>query len=186
MLRGDYILIENLPRVRKKYIIRNKKRVIIGKISMLESSKTNKSCSFRLKFNEKQNNELIKDVLNVFIKYLFENLKYLKVNILVREDMNLQPFVDLDILLEGIISKKYLYDNEYMDELLFGIDRDAYDKASVEDVLRLPGKNVELKVLIPQDAEEVLNYVLKNKNYLKPFEADRGEAYYTIESQKEL
>ena len=43
-----------------------------------------------------------------------------------------------------------------------------------------------LKVLKPHQAQQVLDYYLKNKDFLQNWEPERGRRFYTYEYQQEL
>jgi ribosomal-protein-alanine N-acetyltransferase len=95
-------------------------------------------------------------------------------------------FTDLGFKLEGIISNSIIFNKMFKDELLFGVDFDNFRNDHKYKDIEIKGRNIELSVLTPDDAEEVLNYYLKNKKYLSPFEPDRDESFYTLVGQKRI
>ena len=185
MLKGRLVTIDLVQGSEKNYIIKDKDGITLGRIEVLEYSKENKNFTFRLNFyNSGDKTEYLKDAVQCFINSLFTNIGIRKINILVKEDLELQPLVDLNFSLEGIVSNNILKDGQYLDEYLFGIDIDVFENLHVTNILRLNGDNITLKVLSPEDAEEVLNFCIRNKMYLKPFEPSRKDSFYTLESQK--
>ena len=185
MLRGRLVTIDSVQNSQKNYIIKDKDGITIGRIEVVEYSKENKFLTFRLDFYKSEDEGgYLKDAIKCFMKSLFTNIGVYKVNILVGEDMELQPLVDLDFSLEGILSGTRFKGGQHSDEFLFGIDLDVYDRSHRTNILRLKGDNITLKVLSPEDAEEILNFYIRNKNYLKPFEASKKDSFYTLESQR--
>jgi ribosomal-protein-alanine N-acetyltransferase len=93
-------------------------------------------------------------------------------------------FVDLGFRLEGIMLNTVISNNIFKDELLFGIDLNTFRNENRHRDLEIRGVNVAISVLSPADSEEVLKYYLKNREYLKAFEPDRDEGFYTIDVQR--
>ena len=48
----------------------------------------------------------------------------------------------------------------------------------------MKGSSIKIQALTPGDAEEVLEYHLRNREFLRIFEPARDESFYTIDSQK--
>jgi len=182
MIIGSFV---NIELINGSYVITDKNETGIGEIIIIECSKKNNSCTFRICFNQsKEKTEYLKDILDCFIKHLFVELGVNKLNLLVGEDFNLQPFVNANLHLEGIVTNNIIADEEYLTEFMFGIDIDTYNKLNRIRNVSLKGMNIELKVLSPENANEVLDYYIRNKKYLKPFEPMRNESFYTLEEQK--
>lgn len=74
--------------------------------------------------------------------------------------------------------------SKYYNEILFGIDYDIYTNLKTISLLRLDGKNINLRILTANDANKLLNYYKDNKKHLENFEELRDETFYTIEQQK--
>ncbi|OFI04969.1 putative ribosomal N-acetyltransferase YdaF [Clostridium acetireducens DSM 10703] len=180
------ITIDALNKEKNEFIIKDSIGITIGRIFIIEFISMSKYCSMRLKFYKKSNNSRIqlKKVLKKITKYAFEYKKINKVNIIVDENMDTIPFLDLGFYLEGIISNSIILNNVYKDELMFGTDYYNESSSNITRNVVLSSKNLELKVLTPSKAEEVLNYYINNKEHLKYFEPSRDEDFYTLESQK--
>jgi ribosomal-protein-alanine N-acetyltransferase len=187
MLKGKLVSIDLVNGSKRDYIIKDKDGITIGRIEILEYSKENKNCTFRLEFYKSEDEAgYLKDAIRCFTSSLFMNIGVFKVNVLVQEYMNLQPFVDLDFHLEGIVSSNIFKNAQHFDEFLFGIDLDVFENLHMTNILRLRGNNIHLKVLSPEDAEQVLDFYIRNKKHLKPFEPSRDDSFYTIESQRKM
>ncbi|WP_125154796.1 GNAT family N-acetyltransferase [Clostridium rectalis] len=168
-----------------EYIIKDYIGITLGRIFIIELSKENKYCSFRIKFykNNKDTYKYLRDTLNKLIISLFNNMCIFKINVLAEEDINLAAFTDIGFQLEGVLSNTCIKNNIYKDELIFGIDKDTFGKNIMKKII-LHGDYINLKVLTPENSEEVLEYYIKNKHYLEPFEPTREENFYTIDVQR--
>lgn len=187
MLKGNYVRIEMAKSVEKEYVITDKFGITIGRIFILDLNKVNKFCAFRIKFY-RQGKEIytyIEDSLHIFADFLFKGNIINKINAVVDEEIDTQPFVDLGFTLEGIINKSIIEKSIYKDEFIFGIDYKRYNSGRV-NVVKLYGKNINLKVLTPEDANDMTSYYMKNKEHLRKFEPEREESFYTFEVQKQI
>lgn len=169
------------------YLITDKYGITIGRIFIVDLNKDNRFCMFRMKIYKqgKSINTYIKEILSVFMEFLFKSNDINKVNIIVDEEVSTQPFVELGFAFEGIINKSIIEKNVLKDEFLFGMDYKNYNSDRI-NVFKLYGKSITLKVLTPEDAENMLQYYIKNKEHLKPFEPEREESFYTFEAQKQM
>ncbi len=183
MVKEQYITVDLVKGSKNEYIIRDKNGITIGRVFIIELSDKNKYCSFRIKFY-KSSYELLKESLEVFLRSLFKNMNVHKVNVIADEEINIMAFTDLGFKLEGIVSNSVIDNNVYKDEILFGIDFDVFKNEHRYRELEISGINIDISVLTPNDAEDVLKYYIKNKEYLKPFEPDREENFYTLPVQK--
>jgi len=52
-------------------------------------------------------------------------------------------------------------------------------------IVKLVGNNVYLRMLDVNDAEELLNFEVKNRVFFKPFTYIKDESFYTVEFQQE-
>lgn len=170
-----------------EYIIKDKYGINLGVIFIIELSAKNKFCSFRIKFykNDESHREELKKALDLMVTSLFKNTEVLKIDVIVDQDTMLSPFTELGFTLEGIFINSYTLGNERRSELVFGVEISEFKKDRNINILRLKGKNVELKILTPEDSQDILDYYKRNKNYLQPFEPLREESFYTIEAQTE-
>lgn len=170
----------------EEYIIKDSNDIIIGRFNMIELSNSTKRCDIKLNFYRKSNYELLIETLNMIVKAAFNNNNTFKVNIRVLENIDIRAFLDIGFTLEGVLSQNEYYKGEYLTEFSFGITRIEYLKRKSATVIELIGENVTLKNLTPGNAEELLNYYIKNKNYLAPFEPARDNNFYSLEVQRNL
>jgi ribosomal-protein-alanine N-acetyltransferase len=186
MLKSQHITIELVKESKVEHIVRDSTGITIGRIFIIELSTQNRYCNFRIKFYKSRESsyELLKEVVNSFIVYLFNENDINKVNIIADEEINIMSFVDLGFRLEGIMLNTVISNNIFKDELLFGIDLNTFRNENRHRDLEIRGVNVAISVLSPADSEEVLKYYLKNREYLKAFEPDRDEGFYTIDVQR--
>lgn len=169
----------------KEYIIQDKFGISLGRIFLVEINQDNKYCCLRISFykNNKEHSDLLKKALELVASSLFNNMKFYKINVITDEDIIVSPFVELGFILEGVLWGSYILNNIRKNEFIFGVDIDDFKKNNNINILRLKGKNIELKILTPEDAEHVLDYYLRNKNYLEPFEPSRDKEFYTLDGQ---
>lgn len=186
MLKEHCVTVDLVKGSEREYIIRDRNGITLGRVFIIEISDQNKYCSFKIKFYKsgQSSYELLKESLKMFLISLFKNMNVYKVNVITDEEINIMSFTDLGFKLEGIISNSVIYNNSYKDELLFGIDFDIFKKEHRYRELQIKGTNIDVSVLTPNDAEDVLKYYIKNKDYLRPFEPDREENFYTMSVQK--
>lgn len=186
MNKGKYVNIEALKGNEREYVIKDNTYIILGRIFILELDKQNKFCLFRLKFHRNNNEsyEYLKDTLNLMLNILFKNMGINKVNVIAHETINISAFIDLGFELEGIITDSIVNKSEHQSEFMFGISSFVFNKNSMEKDLEIKGKNIKIRALTPGDAEEVLDYHLRNREFLRRFEPSRDESFYTLDSQK--
>lgn len=181
MEKTNPVAISNLSE--KELIIKDKSGITLGRIFILDLSKENKFCFIRFKFY-KENKEYTKSALNLFLESAFNKMNLKKVNILIDEQMTIEPFVESGFRLEGIISESIISNNGQKDEFIFAIDANSFRKAGSIKGTKLKGKDIALVVLTPEHSGSMLEYYIKNKNYLSLFEPVRDETFYTIISQR--
>ncbi|GAA0117678.1 GNAT family protein [Clostridium senegalense] len=171
----------------KEYTIKDRLGITIGRIYIIEIDEVNKNCLFRLKFYKENNSyEYMLDTLKIMLNILFNNHKVNKVNVLCSEELDTNAFTNIGFELEGILQDNIMNNcNKYEYELLFGITENMYKSHYINLGTSLKGGNIRLKVLTPQDSNDLLNYYMRNRKFLTPFEPHRDEGFYTIESQKQ-
>ncbi|MBZ9632776.1 GNAT family N-acetyltransferase [Clostridium sp. FP1] len=186
MNKGKYVSLEALKGNGREYVIKDNAYIILGRIFIIELDKQNKFCQFRLKFHRNNNEsyEYLKDTLNLMLKILFKNMGINKVNVIAHETINISAFTDLGFELEGIITDSVVNKSEYQSELMFGISSFAFNRSLIEKGLEIRRINIKIRALTPGDAEDVLDYYLRNREFLRRFEPSRDECFYTIDSQK--
>lgn len=169
-----------------EYLIRDIDDIVIGRFNTSELNGRSKTCDISLRFYREYNYQLLNETLSLILKAIFKDSSIFKVNVKVSEKIDLNPFLDLGFTLEGIFNQNEYFQGDYLDELSFGITRIEYNQMSRYSLVELKGKNIMLRNLTPGNAEEMLEYYKKNKNYLAPFEPDKDSDFYTIETQRKL
>lgn len=169
-----------------EYLIKDMNDIIIGRFSTVELDSSSKTCDINLKIYREYNCELLNDTLTLILKATFKDSNIFKVNIKILENIDFNTFLDLGFTLEGILNQNQYFKGEYYDELSFGITRIEYNQTSKDCLIELKGKNVILRNLTTNNAQEVLEYYNKNKNHLAPFEPTKDINFYTLEAQKKL
>lgn len=168
------------------YIIKDTNGITIGRIFIIELSRENKYCSFRIKFYRNTRNEyiILREAIKIILRTLIKKMDIYKVSTIIDEEINTKALTDLGYELEGIIPNSIIIKNKFISELMFGIDRETFENTIVSKPILLNGNSIELKVLTPENAEELLEYYVKNREHLSPFEPSRDESFYTIETQR--
>lgn len=186
MLKEQCVTIKLVSGSNSEYIIKDASGITIGWAFIIELSKENRYCILRIKFYKSEDSSytLLKNSLNMFMKILFINMNLNKINILVNEDINISAFIDSGFELEGIVSSTIKVNSSYKNELVFGLSCDEFKSISINKGLHIRGSNIDIKALTPQDAQDVLNYYIKNKEYLRKFEPTREKNFYTLDVQK--
>ncbi|KYH27165.1 MULTISPECIES: GNAT family N-acetyltransferase [Clostridium] len=171
----------------KEYVVKDRFGINLGRIFIIELNKEEGYCSFRIKFykNDYNHENELKQALELMITSLFTNMDVYKVSVIAGEDIIMTPFIELGFALEGIISNSYIVNKIRRDEFIFGIDVYTFKGNNSINILRLKGKNIELKILTPEDSKCVLEYYKRNKEYLEPFEPTRDKEFYTLEGQRQ-
>ena len=92
----------------------------------------------------------------------------------------------LKITLEAIFTDNIFTKGSFYDELSFGINRNEYLNAGRNNIVEIQGKNISIRNFTPDDAQELLEYYLRNKEHLREFEPVRDASFFTYETQKEI
>ena len=166
------------------YIIKDKDKIVIGRFTITELDKENKKCNLKLRFYREDNYDLLKVTLEAILKAIFKNNNIFKVNITVSENINLKPFLDSGFVLEAIFTDNIFIKGSFYDELSFGINRHDYSNRA--NIVELVGKNVVVRNFTPDDAQELLEYYIRNNEHLREFEPVRDNSFFTYEAQREL
>lgn len=169
-----------------EYIVKDKNKITIGRFNIRELSTENRSCNINFKFYREYSYDLLKETLNLILTAIYKEKDLFKVNIIVSEDMNLTPFLDIGFVLEGIITTNVISKGMFKDELYLGINREEYNLSQRNHLVKLEGEKIDLKLLTPEDAEELLDYYNRNKTHLEKFEPTREESFYTVENQRSI
>jgi [ribosomal protein S5]-alanine N-acetyltransferase len=169
-----------------EYIIKDVNGITIGRIFIIELSRENRYCSFRVKFYKKDGEDykLLKDAIKIILRTLIINMNIYKVSTFIDDEINTRALTELGYELEGLVPNSLIVNNNFRNELVFGIDRDSFENTIVSKPVVLKGRNIELKLLTPENTKELLEYYIKNKQHLKAFEPARDKSFYTLEVQK--
>ena len=168
------------------YIVKDKDKIVIGRFTITELDKENKKCNLKLKFYREDNYDLLKITLESILKAVFKDKNIFKVNVVVSENINLKPFLDIGFTLEAIFTDNIFTKGSFYDELSFGINRNEYLNAGRNNIVEIQGKNISIRNFTPDDAQELLEYYLRNKEHLREFEPVRDASFFTYETQKEI
>ncbi|MGL5244001.1 MAG: GNAT family N-acetyltransferase [Sarcina sp.] len=180
------ICIELVKGSKEEYIIKDVLGITIGRFYILELDHLNRRANIRLKFYKEQNYNLLKETLKFLLKVIFKDREIFKINILASDDLNINSFLDLGFLLEGIISDSIYKNGIYKSELIFGININDFQDGIRINQFEIIGKKIILKNLTPEYTEEILRYYVRNEKHLRNFEPSRDNSFYTYETQKNL
>lgn len=171
-----------------QYIIKDVTGITIGRVYIIEYSIQNEYSLIRIKFYKQgeESYRYLRSSLSKLLGTIFNNRKINKINIIADEDKSVSAFTDMGFTLEGIITNSSLVDNVFKDEYLFAIDYERFKEGSIDRNFILKGERIELRLLRPNNAEEMLNYYNKNKKHLMPFEPSRDDSFYTLQVQKHI
>ncbi|WP_370774397.1 GNAT family N-acetyltransferase [Clostridium sp.] len=168
------------------YIVKDKDKIVIGRFTITELDKENKKCNLKLKFYREDNYDLLKITLKDILKAVFKDKNIFKTNVVVSEKINLKPFLDSGFTLEAIFTDNIFTKGSFYDELSFGINRNEYLNAGRNNIVEMRGKNISIRNFTPGDAQELLEYYLRNKEHLREFEPVRDASFFTYETQREI
>jgi [ribosomal protein S5]-alanine N-acetyltransferase len=170
----------------REYIIRDFAGITMGRFFIVELSRENRYCSYRVKFyrNGDEHYKILRESLKRILIILFRNMDIFKVNTFIDEDTNIRALTELGYEIEGVIPNSIISNNRYKHEFLLGIDRDIFESSKIKRNVILKGKRIELRLLTPENSKELLEYYIRNREYLRCFEPSRDESFYTLEVQK--
>ena len=180
------IYIELVNGTLNDYVIKDKDKILIGRFTIVELDKENKKCNVKLKFYRDKNYDLLKDAIKSILKAIFKDNDIFKANFIVNENTNLSPFLDMGFTLEAIFTDNLFIKGNFQDVLGLGINRNEYINCSRNTIVELKGRNIKIRNFTPDDAEELTEYYIRNKDHLKNFEPTRDSSFYTYEVQKEI
>lgn len=187
MGKNDDVLIEAITGVARSYLIKDSSRITIGKFFIVELDKESKRCTIRLKFFRNNNYGLLLKSIEELMEFIYDGKKINKLNIYVAEDVKFNAFLDLGFTLEGIIEDNVIINNIPKNELLFGITLEEYRiKEQKMPLVKIQGKNIELRNLTLEHKKEITDYYIRNKEHLREFEPIRDKKFYTEEGQHDL
>lgn len=186
MMNSKLINIESVKDNSKEFIIKDCSGISLGRIFVLELDKTNKNITVRFKFYKKVDDyyDHLLESIEVLIKEFLLKRELFKINLIVNEDFDFSPIIEKGFELEGILKDNICKGvKDYKSEFLFGLTQEMVRKGEIKNKFCLKGDKVELRILTPEDNKIVLEYCLRNKKYLKPYEPSREESYFTLAGQ---
>lgn len=168
------------------YIIKDKNNIIIGRFTIIDLDKENKKCNVKFKFYRDNDYDLLIETLKSILRAIFKDVNINKANFIVNENSNLKAFLDYGFNLEGILSENLFINGVFLDELSFGINRNEYASPIRTSFVDIASENLEIRNFTPDNTEELLEYYIRNKKHLKPYEPSRDNSFYTYEAQKDI
>lgn len=186
MGRNLNVTITNTTNETNKYIIKES-GIMVGRFTIIDLDNENKSVFIKLKFFKASKEEIaiLEEALRVMLQILIKNNGIHKVNIICDENITLTPFTNLGFQLEGYIAENTLTNGKYEGNIIMGmIEEDYYNNSYIKEGY-LKGENIEIKILSSENAEELLDYYIRNRNFLSKYEPFRDESFYTIETQRQ-
>ncbi len=184
--------IEGVRGSANEYIIKSPSGINVGSFVIFDMNKESKRCSLRINYFKDSLQELLKGALDSILSSIFRDSSIHKINIYVREEIQVEAFFSCGMTLQGLLTDNVFYKGEFYDEMVFGIDLLTFNSLrlnrsmSVNGVEGPQGEDFTLKILTPQNASELLDYYIRNREHLRGFEPARDESYYTLETQKRL
>lgn len=180
------VTITNTTKEENNYIIKAS-GIIVGRFTIIDLDNENKSVFIKLKFfkHSKEGIAILEEALRVILQILIKNNGLHKVNIICDENISLTPFTNLGFQLEGYIAENALANGKYEGTLIMGMVEEDYYNISYIKEGYLKGDSIEIKILSSEDAEELLDYYIRNRNFLSKYEPFRDESFYTLETQKQ-
>lgn len=176
------VIMESVKGNENEYIIKDTSGITVGRAYIIELFKSNKYCSLRIKLYKSYEESYIylKGALNLLMKTLFNNMEMNKISVFVDEETNISPLIELGFELEGIITNSIAVSKERISEFVFGISFNKFEGAAIDRKITIKGSNIEIRLLTPENAVDVYEYYIRNKEYLRPFEPLRDEEFYTL------
>lgn len=186
MLQKQKVTITNKADSENDYVIKDKDKINIGRFSIIDLDENNRHCSIKLSFYRNEDYELLKETLKLIVQAILKNININKVNIYTIDSVNIASFLDLGFILEGILFDNLYNQGNYNNEICMGITRNDYYDCKRLNLVELVTDSIKVKLLTPENAEELLDYYIRNKDHLRDFEPSRDNSFYTLESQKNL
>lgn len=168
------------------YMIKDKNNIIIGRFTIMDLDKENKKCNVKFKFYRDHDYDLLIETLKTILRAVFKDVSIYKANFIINENANLKAFLDYGFTLEGILSENLFINGVFLDELSFGINRSNYTNQNRNSFVNIVGENLEVKNFTPDNAQELLDYYIRNKEHLSSYEPSRDNSFYTYEVQKSI
>lgn len=173
---GDKISLKRYDE--KEYIIRDEMEIAIGRFILAEEDKSNNYISFRFYFYREEENLVSLSLSRLLDIYRLSGFHKLS----LYSETPFKSYYDLGFLLEGVIKGRIKDGSSYKSLYIYGINLKG-ERSISSGVPILYGERIKLKILTPEDSEDVLNYHIRNRDYLRSFDPLRKEDFFTIEAQ---
>ncbi len=166
----------------EEYIIKDSNGINIGRINIFDLVKK-RYCNLRIKYYKNMANgyTIIESTLILLCNSIFTKMELNKLNIFIDQDVDITAFNHIGFKLEGILSDSVYSNDEVKAELIFGIDYNTFMFKHKDKDLQINGKNLTLKILTKDYAEEMMMYYKVNLEHLKSFEPVRDDKFYTLD-----
>jgi ribosomal-protein-alanine N-acetyltransferase len=152
----------------------------------MDLNEENRKCDIKFKFYRVNDQDLLIETLKLVLKAVFNEIRVNKINIFISELIPVSPFLDLGFVLEGIFNENIYSQGNYFSELSMGINRSDYNYGNRISLVNIEGRDFNIKLLAPEHAQNLLDYYIRNKKHLEPFEPLRDNSFYTYEVQKNI
>lgn len=172
--------------VKNQYILKDDIGITLGRLFILEFHRDLKQGLFRFKLYKELKEDSIKSLIAFVTSSILKSTNLIKISIIADNSMVLRSAVEIGFIIEGILQDSQESGDTSKSQFIIGITNRDFNKLGMISGLTLKNTNIELKVLTPEYAKEILDYYLKNKDYLKPYEPARDLSFYTIEVQKNI
>lgn len=186
MLQCKEVKILNNGNSTNEYVVKDKSGITIGRFEIIEIDEINKKCNIRFRFYRSDDKCLLGETLKLLLKATFKNIKINKVNITMVDNTNTGVFLDNGFNLEGIFSENIHLQGEYLNEISMGITRLGYNQSTRMGLTDFNMRDFRVRILTSGDAEEVLDYNIRNKEHLEAFEPNRDIPFYTLQVQHNI
>ena len=185
---GKHTSIQSVKGLESEYVIKDSLGINIGRIFIIDLSRENKFTLIRLKFyKNKESSEIyLRESMGLLFKTLFNKMDMQKVSLIVDEELNINSLFQYGIILEGILNNSIFDGKTSRNEFILGIEKQVFLGRDIISNLILKGRSIDLRILTPEHDEKILDYYIRNKEYLKDFEPTREIGFYTLEEQREI
>lgn len=185
MHKDKSVIVEHVAGRDNEYIIKDYSGITAGRVYIVDISKDSRYATLRIKFYRDNGYNILKEALIILLKTLFsKNIN--KVNMIIDEEISTRPFIDSGFELEGVLEENIYANGAYRDELILGVTSRKFESSQKFSMLELNGRNIDVRILTPDDAEDMLDYYVRNREYLRPYEPARDESFYTLGVQKKI
>lgn len=183
---GSNFFMEQAHGFNNEYIIKDNTGITLGRLFILELDRGRKSIITRIKFYKDLKLKTLRLIIEDITKSLIKSNNLYKINFLVDETLDIKVFMDLGFSMEGIIKGASAFGGNAKNEYILGVNSQRFNNKGIVNGLILRGTRIQLKVLTPEYSEELLNYYIRNKDYLSIYEPTRDRSFYILEEQRSI